>query len=143
MSDAVVVWTVVSVLGMFVSGWGTFDAVRSLNALGGDTNGRRTIAWGYIRAEGLRFLIQTAWTAIGIALLIDHHVVHWSPPTIMLVVTNVALLYKSADGIYVRLKVRHTPLHSLGRAETAIERQDREVGEERRQLQAHDAEDKA
>lgn len=140
MSNAAVVWTLVSLAGALVSGWGVFDAIRGLRALQGYGNGRRIIAWGYIRAESLRFLIQAAWFVLGAALLLDGRVVMWTTPTIVLVVTNFALLCKSADDIWVRYRVRHVPMHSVGREETSLEKQDREVGDERRALQTRDAE---
>lgn len=90
------VWLISSVFGAFVSGWNLREAGRDLQALGGITNGRRLLARGHVRREGIRLAIQVTWAVMGVAVLAAETASRvppptWSPVAVALVATNIAL----------------------------------------------------
>ncbi len=65
-ADIEIAWTVIAVIGGFFSAFNLRDAIRDLDALGGQRNGRRLIAEVQIRLEAARLTIQAIFATIGV-----------------------------------------------------------------------------
>lgn len=60
-------WIALAAFGVWLAALNGLEALRDFQALGGKTNGRRTIAVGNLRREVVRGLIHFAYLLIGIA----------------------------------------------------------------------------
>lgn len=63
-------WTLIALDSLRLAYLNGLESYRDFHALGGKTNGRRTIAVGNLRREIVRGLIAVAWVAIGVAALL-------------------------------------------------------------------------
>lgn len=69
-SPIVVLWMVIAELGFYLAYLNGMESMADYQALGGKTNGRRTIAIGNMRREIVRGLIAFDFIAIGILVLV-------------------------------------------------------------------------
>jgi hypothetical protein len=65
------IWLALAASGIYLAHRNGTEALRDFQALGGHTNGRRTIAIGNIRREIVRGLIQVDFAILGILALLD------------------------------------------------------------------------
>lgn len=110
------VWTIFSLLGVFVAYWAAKDALRDRQALENATNGRRIVASGYLRGELIHFAVFGAWAIIGALAYDPDATPRWSEASLWLVVTLALLVVRSLLDAHDRLRVRralHPPLAEL------------------------------
>ena len=94
MSPALV-WTLLSAIGAVVAAWSAVDAWHDLRALGSSGDGRRRIAFGYLRGELIHVLILSAWAVIGFLALEAARNQSWTPGTAVLVGSLALLVLRS------------------------------------------------
>jgi hypothetical protein len=70
-SPVVLLWMLVAEIGLYLAHVNGIESIRDFQALGGKTNGRRTIAVGNLRREVVRGLIGADFLFIGILALLD------------------------------------------------------------------------
>lgn len=102
----VVFWTLAAAVGTLVSGWNAWEARRDLAALGDITNGRRIIAVGWVRREGIRLAIQAVWLFIGILSLPSAGNSALTPIAMLLVATTVAVTVNTVMDARDRIRLR-------------------------------------
>ena len=61
-----IAWLLTAFAGLYLSGLNAWEAVLDFKALNGKRNGRRRIALGTIRREGLRGVVNAIFLGIGI-----------------------------------------------------------------------------
>lgn len=83
-------WTVLAALGLRLAYLNGIESYRDFQALGGHTNGRRTIAVGNLRREIVRGLIHVAWLAIGVSALLSQDQ-EFSAGAVVLVLTSAGM----------------------------------------------------
>ena len=133
-------WTLIALDSMRLAYLNGVESHRDFQALGGSTNGRRTIAVGNLRREIVRGLIAVAWVAIGTVALLSPGG-GFSPIGVVLVLTAAGMNLNSRldrrDRLYL-LKYGLAARDDKGRftrVETQNQREDRQFGEERRSLE--------
>lgn len=128
-------WSGVAVLGLFV-GWQNYhEAQKDIGALGGIRNGRWRIARGNIRRERVRAIIFVLFGGLGVIAGFAPPNPNATPTSLVLssglVVTSMLLalnsFYDRRDRVYL--------LHYTPTVETQDQREDREFGDKRRELE--------
>ena len=66
-------WLALATFGLYLAHLNGTEAIRDYQALGGKTNGRRTIAIGSVRREVVRGLIQADFIILGALALLNVH----------------------------------------------------------------------
>lgn len=103
----VLAWFVASALGAVIAGIGVREGLAEVRALGQAGNGRRTVAWDYLRTQAGRFLICLIWLLMSLPLLADDHQVELTIYTAALIFSNAAL----ALFAFLSLRDRRSLLH--------------------------------
>ena len=63
-------WFLTALTGLYLSALNSWEAVLDYRALGGRRNGRRRIALGTVRREGLRGLVNATFLGIGLVAIL-------------------------------------------------------------------------
>jgi hypothetical protein len=71
MNYIVLAWCALALVGIWFAHVNGIESIRDFQALGGKTNGRRTIAVGNLRREVVRGLIQIDFFVIGVLALFE------------------------------------------------------------------------
>lgn len=130
------VWVLASSVGLVLSLLLTMHSWLDIVALDreGILNGRRWSARSRFAREGVRVTVHWTYLLLGIGAVVGTNV------SVMVVAGllygNVALVINSL----IDARTRQLIYRETGRLETPIERQDREVGDERRTRQAQEEE---
>lgn len=128
-------WVLISATGLILSAYLTVQSWRDIVALGGGSNGRLLVARSRFAREGLRATVQWTWLLLGAAALLA---VNLGPLVVLgLLYGNVVLAINSL----IDARTRTLIYRSAARGETLIEREDRLVGDTRRELQAEAADE--
>ena len=137
MNLVVYTWIVLAALGIYLAYRNGMEAYRDFQALGGKTNGRRTIAVGNLRREIVRGLIQLDFIAIGLLVLFDFRGV--AAPGLILgaggLVLNSYLDRRDRNYLMEHGMSARDDKGRFIKVETQNQREDRQFGEERRALE--------
>ena len=122
----VYVWIALALFGIWLSIRNGLEAYRDFQALGGLANGRRTLAVANLRREIVRGLVHVDFITIGLLVLLEMRSV--AAPGLILGAAGLVLnsYLDRRDRIYLME-------HSI--AETQDQREDRQFGEVRRDLE--------
>lgn len=134
MTMLTVAWVAISGLGLILSLYLTIQSWLDIVELTRNPNGRDEylIARSRFAREGIRVTVHWSWLLLGISILLGVNV---GVLFIMaLLHGNLALTMNSLIDARTRALIHRR----TNRAETEIERQDREVGDERRMRQEQD-----
>lgn len=134
MTMLTVAWVAISGLGLILSLYLTFQSWLDIVELTRNPNGKDEylIARSRFAREGIRVTVHWDWLLLGISILLGVNV---GVLFIMaLLHGNLALTFNSLIDARTRALIHRR----TNRAETEIERQDREVGDERRMRQEQD-----
>ena len=137
-SPIVIAWIVIAETGLYLAYLNGAESLADYQALGGSLNGRRTIAVGNMRREIVRGLIAFDFIAIGALVLVGARGV--AAPGLILASAGMVLnsYLDRRDRMYL-LKYGIQARDELGRfvrvPETQDQREDRQFGEVRRELE--------
>ena len=82
-------WIALAILGIWLAYRNAIEATNDFRALGGKTNGRRTIAVGNLRREIVRGLIHLDFLVVGVLVILDFRV--FSAPGLILASAGMVL----------------------------------------------------
>jgi hypothetical protein len=128
----VVLWVLFAAIGLTFALLARHNAKDELRRLGPVGNGRARLGRGHVRDETIVAVIDFVWLVIGAFYLARGIQVSNFIVAVPLLGTSALLAYSTLRRWHDRRVVYHAPAH----VETAIEAQDRLVGDERRRLQA-------
>lgn len=133
-----IIWTLVAFVGAAVGLFNVGEAVRDLRALGVLSNGRRIIAKATIRREGIRLLVFVLYISVGVSAGLTPARPDAEPSAvgIILVFTSVVLTLNGLLDLHDRRVVMRAGLLLLPLPETQDQREDREFGVKRRELES-------
>jgi hypothetical protein len=137
-STVELLWSAAAIVGLFVAQLNYRETKRDLAALGKIRNGRWRIARGNIRRERVRAIVFTMYLTFGVLAGFSPMNPSASTASVVISVGLVTTLALLALNSYYDRRDRLYLLHfrSDSRPETLLEREDREVGDTRRDLQS-------
>ena len=133
-------WTGLALVGIWLAYLNGSEANRDLRALGGMTNGRRTIAVGNLRREVVRGLVQVDFAILGGMAMFDILVgpVFVSGLLLASFAMNANSYFDRRDRLYLLeygIQARDDKGRFVRIPETQDQREDRQFGEVRRDLE--------
>ncbi len=98
-------WTIVSVVGAIFASIGVWSGIADMRVLSSGEPALRTLAFGYLRSQTIRLLIQLAWIIAGVVSILGIVSPYITPifvVTNILVVTNALLAVNAALDLRTR-----------------------------------------
>lgn len=95
---------------MVIAGIGVREGWRDWRALGPEHNGRRDLAFDYLRTQAGRCLMCLVWFVPGLPLLVDDAVIGFNVYTGILIFGNAMLALMAAASLRTRRRVIATYL---------------------------------
>lgn len=90
-----------------IAGVGVREGIADMQALGAEANGRRIVAWDYLRSQAGRFAICLVWLLMSLPLLADANQTSLSIYTAGLIGSNAALALFAWWSLRDRRKLLH------------------------------------
>lgn len=111
--EAVLLWTYVAAVGILLSVYLSYQALRDLWALRGTKNGRRLRVLGRLSQESLRLLVHSAFFFIGVRALERAGAAPADVTVYVLIGGNVCFILNSLIAVYVMRRAEFPPPSSL------------------------------
>jgi hypothetical protein len=130
-------WVGTAIAGLILGAQNHSEASKDIAAIAGIRNGRWRIARGNIRRERVRAAIFVMWAAFGVLAGIGPPNPNATPTSLILSAGLIATAALLALNSYYDRRDRQYLLHfRTSSPETQDQREDREFGEQRRELEA-------
>ncbi len=87
-------WTIASVVGAIFAFLGVWSGIADMRILSGGETALRTVAYGYLRSQAIRFAIQMAWIIVGVISIlgiVSPYITTVLAVTNILIITNALL----------------------------------------------------
>lgn len=100
-----IAWVASSAVGMLIAGIGVREGWRDWRALDATANGRRDLAFDYLRTQAGRVVISLVWFAPAVPLLVDDRDTPLTVFTAVLVFGNALLAVMAAASLRTRRRL--------------------------------------
>lgn len=136
-----IIWLAIATFGLALAGYSLIESVTDYNVTK-PSNGFRALALSDIAMESLRVGLYLLFAGIGIYYLANPSIEIARPGVaIVMVLAELIIVAKTMIQLIVRRYLRVTHGRTLGVPETQNQKEDREFGEARRELEITHTED--